>query len=71
MYFDQVYCSELKLSDQSEAKCKTAFVLVPTTNYITINYTFFFLKTCNNTVLLWYKPEHKYNHQPCFNLLTI
>lgn len=40
MYFDQVYCSELKLSDQSEAKCKTAFVLVPTTNYITINYTF-------------------------------
>lgn len=40
MYFNQVYCSELKLSDQSEAKCKTAFVLVPTTNYITINYTF-------------------------------
>lgn len=51
MYFDQVYCSELKLSDQSEAKCKTAFVLVPTTNYITINYTFL-KKTCNNTVLL-------------------
>lgn len=45
MYFDQVYCSELKLSDQSEAKCKTVFVLVPTTNYIKINYTFFFKKT--------------------------
>lgn len=53
MYFDHVYCSELKLSDQSESKCKTVFVLVPTTNYIKINYTFFFLKkTCNNTVLL-------------------
>lgn len=68
MYLDQVSCSELKLSDQNEAKSKTVFVLVPTTNYIKITH---FKKNCNNTVLLCYKLEQKYNHQPCFNLLTI